>query len=302
MNVVEIEEKIYLVDLETAGTREFVASYILRGDKVVVVEAGPITSAGHLLAALKELGVRQNQVSYIVLSHIHLDHGGGAGLLMKHLPKARLLVHERGARHLVNPNKLWIQSQDALGEIAQEYGEPEPVPEERIVIGAEDMILDLGQNLKLKVLDTVGHASHHLSYYEMSNEMIFTGDSAGIYLRNLDLIVPTTPAPFYLDTALNSLEKLISLRPRTLCYSHFGKANNAVDNLQTYKRQLMLWLSIVRNELRECRNAGSIRRKIIEGDATLRRAAKHISAHPILRKTVFNQSVEGFVKFVEASG
>ncbi len=302
MNVVEIEEKIYLVDLETAGTREFVASYILRGDKVVVVEAGPITSAGHLLAALKELGVRQNQVSYIVLSHIHLDHGGGAGLLMKHLPKARLLVHERGARHLVNPNKLWIQSQDALVEIAQEYGEPEPVPEERIVIGAEDMILDLGQNLKLKVLETVGHASHHLSYYEMSNEMIFTGDSAGIYLRNLDLIVPTTPAPFYLDTALNSLEKLISLRPRTLCYSHFGKANNAVDNLQTYKRQLMLWLSIVRNELRECRNAGSIRRKIIEGDATLRRAAKHISAHPILRKTVFNQSVEGFVKFVEASG
>jgi len=302
MHVENIEDTIYLVDLETAGTCDFVASYILKGDMVAVVEAGPMTSARNLLAALKELGVKPGQVSHIVLSHIHLDHGGAAGLLMKHLPKAKLLVHERGATHLVNPEKLWIQSRDALGEIAQEYGKPEPVPEERIVIGAEGMILDLGRNLKLKIIETVGHASHHLSYYEMSNGIVFTGDSAGVYLRNLDLIVPTTPAPFYLDAALDSLEKLIRLKPKALCYSHFGKADNAADNLQKYKRQLKLWLSIVRNELKEGGNAASIRCKIMERDTALQRAAKHISEHPILSKTVFSQSVEGIVKYVEASG
>jgi hydroxyacylglutathione hydrolase len=301
MLVDEIRENIYLVDLETAGTHEFVASYILTGDIVAIIEAGPMTSASNLLATLEELCVEREQVSYIVLSHIHLDHGGAAGFLMKHLPKARLLVHMRGVKHLVSPNRLWKQSRDALGKIAQLYGEPQPVPEGRIVSGTEGMTLDLGRNLKLRILETVGHASHHLSYYEASNEIAFTGDSAGVYLRNLDLIVPTTPAPFYMDATLNSLEKLIGLKPKALCYSHFGMANNATDNLQTYKRQLKLWLSIARDGLSEGENTESIRRKIIQRDETLQRAARYISQHPILSQTVFNQSVEGFIKYVDTS-
>jgi glyoxylase-like metal-dependent hydrolase (beta-lactamase superfamily II) len=182
------------------------------------------------------------------------------------------------------------------------YGKPEPVPEERIIAAKDGMTFDVGNNIRLKVVETLGHASHHLSYYEPLSEGIFSGDAAGIYLNEIDVIVPTTPSPFRLDIALASLDKLISLKPKALYYSHFGKASNAVEKLQTYAQQLKLWAKIAKEGIEKKESLKAISKRIIENDVAVQKAKEYIKVHPFLSETVFNESVRGFMDFVEKFG
>jgi glyoxylase-like metal-dependent hydrolase (beta-lactamase superfamily II) len=215
------------------------------------------------------------------------------------LPKAKVIVHQRGAPHLANPEKLWQQSKEVMGSITEMYGKPEPVPEERLIAATDGTIFDIGNGVSLKVVETLGHASHHLSYYEPLTEGIFPGDAAGIYLKEIDVIVPTTPPPFRLDIALASLDKLIRLKPRVLYYSHFGKAYNAVEKLQTYAQQLVLWSKIAKKGVENRESLKVISERIMESDRAIQEAKEYIEAHPILSETVLNESVRGFMDFVE---
>jgi len=302
MKITHVNEHIHLIDLEPVGIKDFIASYVLKGKHVAIVETGPVSTVQNLISGLKELNVEPEDVAYVAVSHIHLDHGGGAGTLFKCLPKAKLIVHQRGVPHIANPEKLWAQSEEALGSIAAMYGEPEPVPIDRIVAARDGMSFDIGNGVTLNVVETLGHASHHLSYYEKSSKGIFTGDAAGIYLNKLDVIVPTIPPPFRLDVALASLKELINLKPEVLYYSHFGKACNAVEKLQAYIRQLKLWAKIAKQETEKGENLKAIGKRILESDSALQKGAEYIRNHPVLSKTVFNQSVEGIMEFVEKSG
>jgi glyoxylase-like metal-dependent hydrolase (beta-lactamase superfamily II) len=302
MKITYVNKHIHLIDLEPVGIKDLIASYVLEGKHVAIVETGPASTVQNLLSGLKELNVEPEDVAYVAVSHIHLDHGGGAGTLFKCLPKAKIIVHQRGAPHITNPEKLWTQSAEALGSIAEMYGEPEPVPEDRIVTARNGMSFDIGNGVTLKVVETLGHASHHLSYYEKSSKGIFTGDAAGIYLNKLDVIVPTIPPPFRLDIALASLKKLVNLKPEFLYYSHFGKACNAVEKLQAYAEQLELWARIAKQGTDKGENLKAIGKRIFESDAALQKAAEYIRNHPVLNKTVFNQSVEGIMEFVERFG
>jgi len=302
MHVAKIDEHIHIIDLELDEIENLIASYVLKGKDTAIVETGPASTVQNLLSSLKELDVKLEEVTYVAVSHIHLDHGGAAGILLKHLPKAKLIVHQRGAIHAEDPGKLWAQAKKVLGNIAEMYGKPEPVPKERIIAATDGMVFDVGNGVKLKVIETLGHASHHLSYYETLSEGIFTGDAAGIYLNRVDTVVPTTPPPFRLNTALESLEKLINLKPRFLYYSHFGKAQNAVEKLQAYRKQLRLWARIAKQGVEKDDDLKAISEKILENDAALQKAAEQIKNNPILSKTVLNQSVEGVMKYVERFG
>ena len=302
MNITRVDEHIHLIDLEPAGIENFIASYVLKGKHVAIVETGPVSTVQSLLSGLKELNVKPEDVAYVAVSHIHLDHVGGAGTLFKCLPKAKLVAHQRGAPHIANPEKLWTQSRKALGSIAEMYGKPEPVQEERIIVATEGMTFDIGNGVKLKVMETLGHASHHLAYYETLNQGIFVGDTAGIYLNKFDVVVPTTPSPFHMDIALVSLEKLINLKPKVLYYSHFGKAHDAVEKLQAYANQLKLWAEIAKQGIEKGENLKAIGKIILESDMALQKAAEYIKNHPVYSKTVLNQSVEGVMKFVEKFG
>lgn len=302
MHITKIDKHIHLIDLETAGIENFIASYVLKGKNTAIVETGPATTVQNLLSSLNKLEVKPKEVAYVAVSHIHLDHGGAAGALLKHLPKAKLIVHRRGAPHVADPEKLWTQAKEALGSIVEKYGEPEPVPEERIIAAKDGMTFDIGNNVKLKVMETLGHASHHLAYYETLSHGVFTGDAAGIYLNKLDVVVPTAPSPFRLDSALSSLKKLINLKPTVLYYSHFGKAYNPIEKLQAYERQLKLWAETAKNGIEKGENIEAISRRILERDTALQKAAEYIKSHPILSKTVFHQSVEGVAEFMEKFG
>jgi glyoxylase-like metal-dependent hydrolase (beta-lactamase superfamily II) len=302
MQITKLENHLHQIDVETAGIKNFIASYILKGKQVAMVETGPTSSVPNLLFCLKELNVKPENVAYIAVSHIHLDHGGGVGTLLKYLPKAKVIVHPRGAPHLANPEKLWQQSKEVMGSIAEMYGKPEPVSEERLIAATDGMTFDVGNDVRLKVVETLGHASHHLSYYEPLSEGIFPGDAAGIYLKEIGVIVPTTPSPFRLDIALASLDKLISLKPKVLYYSHFGKACNAVEKLQTYAQQLKLWSKIAKEGIENKESLEAISKRVIESDRAVQKAKEYIKAHPVLSETVLNESVRGFMDFVEKFG
>jgi glyoxylase-like metal-dependent hydrolase (beta-lactamase superfamily II) len=302
MSVTKLEEHIFLIDAETAGMKKFIASYVVRGRRVAMVETGPASSVPNLLAGLKELDVELAEVEYVAVSHIHLDHAGGAGTLLKHLPNAKVVVHQRGAAHLAHPQKLWEQSKLVLGSITELYGEPEPVPEDRIIAASDGMAFDLGDGVELKVVETLGHASHHQSYYESLSEGVFPGDAAGIYLSEINAIVPTTPPPLRLDVALASLDKLISLKPRSLYYSHFGKAVDGVEKLHAYAQQLKLWAKIAKQGLENGDGLAAISKHITENDDSLRRALSYVKVHPVLGETVLANSVKGVVDFVQKFG
>jgi glyoxylase-like metal-dependent hydrolase (beta-lactamase superfamily II) len=299
MSISKVEEHIYLIDAETAGMKRFIASYVLKGKHVAMVETGPTSSVPNLLAGLKRLGVKLEDVTYVAVSHIHLDHAGGVGTLLKHLPNAKVVVHPRGAPHLAHPEKLWEQSKLVLGGITKLYGAPEPVPEDRIIAATDGMVFDLENGLELKAVETLGHASHHQSYYERLSQTVFPGDAAGIYLGEIDVIVPTTPPPLRLDFAFVSIEKLIGLMPRSLLYSHFGKSSNAVEKLRAYAGQLKLWARIAKQGLERKESLSVISKRIIESDAGLRKALDYVKAHPVLGETVLSNSVQGVVDFVE---
>jgi glyoxylase-like metal-dependent hydrolase (beta-lactamase superfamily II) len=300
MQITRLEDHLYQVDLETAGIKNFIASYILKGKQTAIVETGPTSSVPNLLSSLTELNVEPEDVTYVAISHIHLDHGGGAGTLIKDLPKAKVIVHPRGAAHLANPEKLWQQSKAVMGSIAEIYGKPEPVAEERLIAATDGMTFDIGKNVSLKAMETLGHASHHLSYYEPSSDGIFPGDAAGIYLREIDVIVPTTPPPFRLDIALASLDRLIGLKPKVLYYSHFGQAFNALEKLQTYAKQLNLWAQIAKKGIEKKESLDEIRKRIMENDRALQKAKEYVSKHPVLSETVLNESVQGFINHAKS--
>lgn len=295
----KLEEHIYLIDLETGGLKNFIASYVLKGKQAIIIETGPTSSIPNLLQGLKELNIKPEDVAYIAVSHIHLDHGGGAGTLLKHLPNAKVIVHQRGAPHLANPEKLWQQSQQVLGKITDMYGKPEPVPAEKIIAATDGLAFDVGNKVRLKVVETLGHASHHQSYIEISSRAVFPGDAAGIYLKEFNVVVPTTPSPFYMDSALASLDKLVNLKPKSLNYSHFGQAPDPSRKLETYASQLKLWAKITKEGLDHEQNLETIRENILRNDESIRKAADFIRIHSIMNETVLENSVRGFIEFLE---
>jgi glyoxylase-like metal-dependent hydrolase (beta-lactamase superfamily II) len=301
MHTKKIGENLFLIDLETGGFKKLIASYVLKGTRTIIVETGPTSSIPNLLSGLKELNVAPEEVAYIAISHVHIDHGGGVGTVLKYLPNAKVIVHPKGASHLAEPTKLWQQSLKVLGHVAEIYGKPEPVPEDRIIAGMDDIIFEAGNNVQLKAVETLGHASHHLSYYEPQNEGVFPGDAAGMYVGEFNVVVPTTPPPFHLDVSLQSLERLVSFRPKSLFYSHFGKAGDGVKRLQDYAVQIKLWADIAREGVRDKQSSEIIRDRILREDEAMRKVSTFLKAHPVFMKTAIDNSVQGFIDYAEKS-
>ena len=295
MHTKQIGENLLLIDLQTGGFKNLIASYLLKGKQTTIIETGPTSSIPNLLSALKELKVKPEEVAYIAVSHVHIDHAGGAGTLLKKLPNAKIIVHTKGAPHLVDPEKLWLSSQSVLGDVAKVFGSPEPVPEDRIINAANGMEINVGDNMKLKVVETLGHASHHLSYYESLHGGVFPGEAAGMYLSQFDTVIPTSPPPFHFDAALASLNALIALKPTVLYYSHFGKAPNAAEWLRKHAIQLKLWMNIAKDAVRKQESPSVVRERILAEDENMSAIADFLEAHPIY-STLVEESIQGFIE------
>jgi glyoxylase-like metal-dependent hydrolase (beta-lactamase superfamily II) len=202
--------------------------------------------------------------------------------------------------HLVNPERLWLSAQEVLGYVSEIFGKPEPIPEERIIPTVNGSF-DLDSESKLTVIETLGHASHNLSFFESLNNGVFPGDAAGTYFPEFDVVMPTTPPPFHLETALASLNKLIGLEPTVLYYSHFGKASNGVQRLKDYQLQLQLWAKIAEEGIRKNRSFDEIRDEIIARDKVMHQLADYLKSHRIYSKTAIENSVQGVISYVQQS-
>jgi glyoxylase-like metal-dependent hydrolase (beta-lactamase superfamily II) len=219
--------------------------------------------------------------------------------LMQHLPKTKLLVHPKGAAHMVNPQRLWEASKQVLGEVAIAYQEIQAVPENRVVTPTDGTVIDLGGNIKFKVQETLGHASHHLGFFEPSSNGVFQGDAAGIYIPSLNVTIPTTPAPFQLDTTVASIQKLIGMAPSRLYYTHFGPVENAVNHMSGYVTQLRLWEKTVAEAMKTGDNLRIMYQKILDNDPQMKKAEEFIRNHLVLHKGVVMQNIQGFVEYIK---
>ena len=212
----------------------FDAAYLIveRG-RAAFIDTGTNDAVPRLLAALAGAGIGVDAVDYVIATHVHLDHAGGAGLLMQHLPNARLVVHRRGARHLVDPRRLVHSATGVYGEeeIARSYGSLVPVPADRVVTTADDTTIELAGR-PLRCLDTPGHAMHHHCIWDEASRAFFTGDTFGLSYRDFDTalgvwIMPTTtPVQFQPEALRRSIERMLAFAPAHMHLTHFGRVGD----------------------------------------------------------------------------
>ena len=254
--------KVYCFDSKVLGEERSISFYVVNTKKPAIVETGPSSVVEIILESLKRLEIKKSQVEYVFITHIHLDHGGGVGELIKFLPNVKVVCHPKAVKHIVNPEKLWEASLNALGQVAEGYGKPEAVPENRIVAVSDGMEIDLGNDTMVCLL-TPGHAPHHTSFFLKKDRILFSGDSAGVYAFNK--VIPTTPPPFKLDDSIASLEKMIELKPEIIAYTHFGFAENG-HLLEELKNKLLKWNEIALKVAREGGNIQILHSKLYKED------------------------------------
>ena len=212
----------------------FDAAYLIveRG-RGAFIDCGTAFSVPRMLSALEPAGLTSADIDWLILTHVHLDHAGGAGALMAQLPNARLLVHPRGARHMIDPTQLWAGASAVYGEaeMRRAYGELTPIAPSRVVEAEDDEIIDLAGR-PLRCLYTPGHARHHQAVYDARANVCFTGDVFGLSYRDFDtaagpFILPTTSPVQFDPAALHaSINRLLALHPKAMYPTHFGRVED----------------------------------------------------------------------------
>ena len=240
-NVSNIADGISVID-SGYFSKDFAAIYILRqGNEVVIIETGNKYSATNVQKALEMDGLSFSDVAYIIPTHVHLDHAGGAGELMNRCENAQLIVHPRGARHMIDPSKLIAGAMAVYGEANYKklYGEIIPIDSSRVIEADDNFILDF-EGRELKFIDTPGHARHHFCIWDEMTSSMFTGDTFGVSYREFDkgnevyIFPSTSPVQFDPEALIKSIEKLITYRPKRVCLTHFSAidpTNKVVDQL-----------------------------------------------------------------------
>ncbi len=235
-----------LIDLnqKQEGYRQFLCCWLYQSsDLVFIVDPGPRSSAEFLIDSLRKKGIIR--LDYILLTHIHIDHAGGTREVVDAFPDARVFCHPAGEKHIVDPSRLWQGSLTVLGEIAEMYGEPGPVPKESMTTASE--LEERG----IAVIPTPGHAVHHVSF--LREDVLFIGEafgtrvpmeSGGRYTR------PATPPKFFFDEAVGALDGLLELEPepKKVAFAHYGLSDDVFAWCKLAREQLVVWVDVVREQ------------------------------------------------------
>ncbi len=217
------------LDLHFQGEPEIIASYVLRGPRgVALIETGPGSTSDNLLRGLMKLGIAKEEVTDILLTHIHLDHAGAAGY-MAQLTGATVHVHHVGAPHMIDPSKLLASAGRIYGDqMGPLWGDFLAVPAEQINILHDGDVIDAA-GIPVKAIDTPGHAYHHMAYW--MDGICFTGDVAAVRLPGYDHIrLPTPPPEFHLELWKESVEKLRAMKPDVIVPTHYGPKEDCNDH------------------------------------------------------------------------
>lgn len=243
----EVAENIFLIDDELYSIPGHGAVYFLSETKSTLVDTGPASSAGKVLEGLNQLGFDIREIEYIILTHIHLDHAGGAGTLLKEMPRAKVFVHPRGIKHLQSPTRLVRSATEALGEdTVIRNGEVLPIAPERMVSANDGEKLRLSDSQQLTFLDCPGHAPHEICIFESRNRGIFVGDAVGHIVEGTDVMIPVTPPPsFNLELYLQTLHRLMDLNASRIYFPHAGTSTHVREKLRSAEEELLAWDEII---------------------------------------------------------
>lgn len=239
-------------DTNWLGRPRSIAAVLLESDgHTAIIDPGPASSLPRLRELLAERGLTVANLDAILLTHIHLDHAGATGALIKENPKLQVYVHKIGMLHMADPSKL-LASADRLwpGQLPYLFGETLPVPFGNLKMLKGGETLSLGER-KLDVLYTPGHASHHVSYFDPSDGTIYVGDTTGFYIEGKPYAVPLAPPPdIDLEIWHASLDAILARHPQRLFVTHFGYSNDPAAHVAQYRENLRRWADLAKEIMR----------------------------------------------------
>jgi glyoxylase-like metal-dependent hydrolase (beta-lactamase superfamily II) len=273
-----------LIDLLHLGRSRVIASYLLGGDEPAIVDCGPTTCVAALEAGLTRRGLSLADLRHLVLTHIHLDHGGAAGVLVRMNPALTVHVSEIGAPHLADPSRLERSARRLYGDdFDRMWGELAPVPEANLRIAGERV-------LDLEAFPTPGHASHHLSYLA-ADGACYAGDATGVRIPPATYLAPVAPPPdIDLEAWETTLAEIEARRPERLCLPHFGVIDDPLAHIAEMRRRLRIWSERIREGASEEEFVAAAERELAEsvGDRELagsyRNAAPFWQSHAGLKR------------------
>ena len=261
VNATRISERVHMIDTMALGQPRTVAVYVVRGAKTALVDCGYASSYEAVLEGLAAVGVSASDVDYVIPTHVHLDHAGGAGLLLKRMPRATVLAQEKGVPHLIDPTRLVESATRVFGRDAIDtFGIPVGIEKERITAVGEEEHLDLG-GVSLTMVHSPGHAPHQLSVLVEEEKLLLTADAVGIVYPAVRSMIPTTPPPsFNLRELWDSTERLEQMGSRALLVPHFGTRDDAQEVLETTRKKTDAWV----RKVKEMRKAGFTIEQMVE--------------------------------------
>lgn len=230
-------ENLIHIKQDIPGFNPFFGSWLCRQPVTLLVDVGPANTGARLLNSLISMGVET--LDYILLTHIHIDHGGALARILSHYPKAKVICHEKGIPHLVDPSKLYEGSVKVLGDLARTYGSPLPLQKDRIIPHTQCAVEGL------RVIETPGHAPHHLCFTWQGK--LYSGEAGGNYFRvgDEEYLRPATPPRFFFNVFMNSVERLMALEDQPIRYAHVEGGDSSRRLLDLFRKQLLLWDSII---------------------------------------------------------
>lgn len=286
--VKKLLENIYLIDTYDLSMAERTGTYVLTEENLTIIETSASPSIPHILEGLKELGYSPADLKYIIVTHIHLDHAGGAGLLLEDCPNAKVIVHHKGKRHLADPSRLIAGAKAVYGEKFDSLFAPIlAVPEERLIAMEDRESLTISSDLTLTFYDSPGHANHHFSIFHPKVNGMFTGDTCGVLYPEvlkdgIQLYLPSTsPNQFDPSKMLRSINLFKSKNLKYIFFGHFGMSANS----QEVYRQVTSWLDKFVAIAKKAFHDGDTDREKIEltAKALLKAVTSHLDEKGIAR-------------------
>jgi glyoxylase-like metal-dependent hydrolase (beta-lactamase superfamily II) len=293
----EVAEDVYQFTPGDGVPRPCSVVYFIADERPALIETGPTIIAASIFDGLRQLGHNPNSLSYIALTHIHIDHAGGVGYLVRQLPEVEVIIHHQVAQHLAEPSRIIAGVKSAFGaDISQQFGAILPVPEERIrsVQGGE--VFSLGQR-ELKVIPSPGHAPHHICFFLPGERWLFSGDALGVYFPETDTVIPAVAPPgFALELALETADEIVRLSPSVLFYSHYGPGREVAALIEQAKGMTTACGQVVLEAMRAGENSGQVSQRL---EAYLRSIAPNL---PRLGPAFIRITAEGYMVYFRQKG
>jgi len=284
--VIKVCENVYILNVEILGLSNWLSTHLVIGDNdALLIDPGPSTNVNGLVNLINT-EFSDVRVKHIAVTHIHLDHGGGLGKLVKLLGNVRVYVHPRGVKHLINPSRLWEASKEVLGDLAYIFGPLEPLDPNSLVGLEDNSIIDLG-SITVRAIHTPGHAPHHISYIIEPYNILVSGDALCNFFNGR--IYPVTVPPFNLVEYMKSIDKLLKYKYNYITVAHFGYVKDDTEIfIQRVRDKVLAWALLIANMISNgVRDPGEVYKELVRRDLELSYMVKYREVHKLLEGSCY---------------